>query len=326
MTAVKGIEFNEALELMNLDAPADIYELIFRAGQVREKYCGNKISTCAIINAKSGNCGENCAFCPQSVHSNSEIDVYPLKNSKEILSAASDAEKGHAHSFGIVTSGRAVCLEEEIDEICNAAEAINAETGIAPCASLGIVDRECLKRLKAAGINTYHHNLEASASYYPKICTTRTFEDNVNTLREAKAQGMSVCSGGLFGVGESNRQRVELFESLREIGVDSVPINFLNAIPGTPIEKMLKPLSALECLKIIAVARLMMPDTQIRVCGGREKNMRDMQSFIFIAGANAIMIGSYLTTNGRGVEDDMQMIIDAGMELAENGGCGIKNG
>ncbi len=324
MTAVKGIEFDEVLELMNLEAPADIYELIFRAGQVREKYCGNKISTCAIINAKSGNCGENCAFCPQSVHSSSKIDVYPLKSSKEILAAAAEAEKGHAQSFGIVTSGRAVCLEEEINEICDAARAITSETGIAPCASLGIVDRDCLKRLKAAGIVSYHHNLEASASYYPEICTTRTFEDNVNTLREAKAQGMMVCSGGLFGLGESNRQRVELFDSLRDIGVDSVPINFLNAIPGTPIEKKLKPLTALECLKIIAVARLMMPDTQIRICGGREKNLRDMQSFIFVAGANAVMIGSYLTTGGRGIDDDMQMIKDAGMELSADGGCGIK--
>lgn len=322
MSEVKGIGFSEALALMDLERSEDIYELIFRAGRVRAKYCGNKVWTCAIINAKSGNCGENCAFCPQSVHSSSEIDVYPLKSGEELLNGALEAEKGCANSFGIVTSGRSVSDEAEVETICSAIRDINSKTGIGACISLGTVSRENLERFKAAGAAAYHHNLEAAASYYPEICTSRTFDDNVNTLKDAMAAGLKVCSGGLFGLGESNRQRVELFESLRELEVPSIPVNFLNPIPGTPIESKLKELTPLECLKIIAVARLMAPTARIRVCGGREKNLRDMQSMIFVAGADAMMVGSYLTTGGRKLADDVRMVTDAGMEFATGVGCG----
>ena len=322
MNNVSGISVGEAVALMEQDAPSDIYRIIFRADAVREKYCGNKISTCAIINAKSGNCGENCAFCPQSVFAQSKIEKYPLKSSDALVEAALKAEADHAHCFGIVTSGRKVCERAEQNAICDAVRRISSRNKIGVCASMGTIDADFMARLREAGLQRYHHNLEASESFYPEICTTRTFADNVATLKLAKANGMTVCSGCLFGIGESNAQRVELLNALRELEITSVPLNFLNPLPGTRLDGKVAPLTALECLKIIAVARLMMPSSQLRVCGGREKNMRDMQSWIFAAGANALMIGSYLTTGGRNIESDLRMIRDAGMEIDPDGGCG----
>ena len=185
---------------------------------------------------------------------------------------------------------------------------------IKPCASLGILDLESLKQLKEAGLTRYHHNLETAGSYFKVICSTRNYEDQTDTVRNAKKAGLSVCSGGIFGLGESKGQRVELLETIRDMDVDSVPVNFLNPIPGTPLENM-KQLTPLDCLKIIAVARLMLPNTNIRICGGRECNLRDFQSWIFLAGADAVMIGGYLVTSGRDVKLDLQMIRDAGMRL-----------
>jgi biotin synthase len=169
--------------------------------------------------------------------------------------------------------------------------------------------------LKSAGLESYDHNLEAAASFYPQVCTTRTYQDNVDTLRAAQQVGLKVCSGGLFGMGESSAQRIELFDALRELGVTSVPINFLHPLDGTPLKNdNVAPLTPFECLRIIAVARLMLPTATLRICGGREYNLRDMQSWIFSAGANGIMIGCYLTTAGRKTEDDLQMIKDAGCQ------------
>ena len=185
-----GIDRNEAEQLMRENDPDTIHDLIHRAGQLRRKYFGNKVHTCAIVNAKSGDCGENCAFCPQSVHAHSKIDKYPLKSSGELVKKAIEAEHDHACSFGIVTSGRAVNAPGEIDEICRAVSEISRRKGIGACVSLGTVSRDFLEKLKQSGCGSYHHNLEASADYYPKICTTRTFADNVQTLRDAKAAGL----------------------------------------------------------------------------------------------------------------------------------------
>ena len=309
------IGFDEALKLIQTPDAA-MLELMSRANQVRNSYFGNKVAACSIINAKSGDCGEDCKFCPQSVHSDSEIATYPLLDSAEIINGARAAEADCAHTFGIVTSGRTIDQTAEQENIADTVSIIATETAIGPCASLGTVDEAFLIKLKASGLVSYHHNLEAAESFYPQICTSRTFKDNVETIKTAKRIGLGVCSGGLFGMGESLRQRIELFETLRELEVDSVPINFLNPIEGTPLKAgKLPQMSPFDCLRVIAVARLMMPTTTIRVCGGREHNLRDMQSWIFAAGANAMMIGCYLTTNGRDVAADMQMIKDAGMEL-----------
>lgn len=311
------INVDEALKWITTPDAA-IMELINRANKVRYANFGNKVVACSIINAKSGNCGEDCKFCPQSVHSNSEIEKYPLLDTAAILTKARTAENHGAYTFGIVTSGRAINNPADQASITHSVTAIADNTGIGPCASLGTVDEEFLLKLKAAGLVSYHHNLEAAESFYPNICTSRTFKDNVATIKTAKRIGLGVCSGGLFGIGESPAQRIELFDTLRELEVDSVPINFLNPIDGTPLKAGNPPkLTPFDCLRIIAVARLMMPTTTIRVCGGREYNLRDMQSWIFAAGADAMMVGCYLTTKGRNVADDMQMIKDAGMELEQ---------
>jgi biotin synthase len=199
-----------------------------------------------------------------------------------------------------------------LNTLCKAIARIVAKLPIKPCASLGILKEEELARLRDAGLSRYHHNLEAAPSFFPKICSTRGYEAQTGTVLAAKRVGLQVCSGGIFGLGESFAQRAELLEMIRSLDVDSVPINFLNPIPGTPLENA-KRLEPLECLSIIAVARLMMPQICIRVCGGRELNLRDFQSCIFAAGADSLMVDGYLVTPGRAVEADIQMICDAGL-------------
>lgn len=317
-----GISILEANELMALPDSA-VLDLVYRADKIRAKYRGNTVTTCAILNAKSGNCAEDCSFCPQSHKAESDIEKYPLNDSSLMLEKAKEASSKHAHSFGIVTSGTKVSNTEEKETIAKAVKDITQKTTIGACASVGIIDKDFMIQLKEAGMKSLHHNLETAKSFYQNICTTRTYEQNVQTIKDAQEVGLTVCSGGIFGMGESNEQRVELLQTLRELEVDSIPINFYNPVDGTALAAdRPKELTPLECLKIIAIARLMCPLTQIRICGGRERNLRDMQSWIFAAGADALMIGSYLTTSGRNVESDMQMIKDAGMRIAESGHCG----
>jgi len=184
------------------------------------------------------------------------------------------------------------------------------------CASLGVINEEQALALKEAGLQEFHHNLETARSFYPNVCTTRSYDENAASVRAAKSAGLRVCSGGIFGMGENNRQRIELAEELRDLGVDSIPLNFLNPIKGTKLENA-KPLRPIEILKIIAVYRLFLPDRDLKVAGGREANLRDMQSFIFFAGANSTMVGNYLTTKGRDAAADLKMIEDLEMEVVD---------
>ncbi len=311
---VAGISQEEAARLLadfSLDA---VLRLLQKASALRKLHSGDRISRCSIVNARCGNCGENCAFCAQSSRSKAEIKTWPLLDADEIFKAAEAAAAHGACNFGIVTSGRALNRDEELATLCEAISRIASSLPIKPCASLGILKESELKRLKDAGLVRYHHNLEASPSFFPQVCTTRGYDAQTDTVRAARRVGLEVCSGGIFGLGESFEQRAELLETIRSLDVDSVPINFLNPIPGTPLAGI-KRLSPLECLAVIAVARLMMPETGIRVCGGREVNLRDYQSWIFAAGADSVMVGGYLVTPGRSVEADMQMIRDAGLSL-----------
>ncbi|OGV56554.1 MAG: biotin synthase BioB [Lentisphaerae bacterium GWF2_52_8] len=311
---MRGISASEARELLEEKmGPAKLLSLLQRASELREKRCGNKLDTCSIINAKCGGCTEDCAFCAQSSSSKAEIEKYPLVSVETIFKAAAEASAHGAKNFGIVTSGRIVS-ERELDDICEAVRRIAASLPIIPCASLGILKEDSLIRLKESGLRRYHHNLETARSYFPQICGTRSYDAQTGTVLAAQKTGLEVCSGGIFGMGESFGQRVELLETLRSLNVTCVPINFLNPIPGTRLEGHCS-LSPRDCIKIIAVARLMMPDTGIRVCGGREKNLRDMQSWLFAAGADSLMVGGYLVTPGREVKLDMQMISDAGYSL-----------
>ena len=310
---MNGIDNREALALIE-STDAEMYALFNRANQVRIANRGTSVELCGIINAKSGLCPENCRFCPQSVHSDSKVDCYPLVSPEKMVSAARVAKEGRVDRFSIVTSGEAVEEAADIATIETAIARIGQEVGVAPCASLGLLSKETLLRFKAAGLTRYHCNLEAAKSFFGNICTSHKWEDSALTIRLAKSIGLTVCSGGIFGLGESLEQRVELLDQIRELDVDSVPLNFLNPIPGTPLENA-TPISPLECLKAVAVARLMMPEKNIRVCGGREHNLRDLQSWLLIAGVDGLMVGNYLTTAGRQVEDDLKMIADAGFNV-----------
>lgn len=314
MIIMDGISTEEALKIIEVEDRVQLLELFSRASKKREQHCGNKVTACSIINARCGGCAEDCAFCAQSKNSTAKIDYYALVSEDKIIKAAEKAVKDGAHHFGIVSSGRAVNVSKDMEVICRAVEHISKKLPISPCASLGISDKKSLRRLRDSGLARYHHNLETSESFFPKVCTTRTYKSQIDTVKDAKDAGLSICSGGIFGLGESRGQRIELLDAIRSLNVDSVPLNFLVPIPGTRMEKM-KELTPFECLKIIAVARLMMPDKTIRVCGGREYNLRDFQSWIFSAGADGLMVGGYLVTLGREVHADLQMIKDAGMVL-----------
>lgn len=311
-----GISAYQALKYLELEDFPDIMMLFKKAYEQKIKCSSNTVSACAIINAKCGSCPENCAFCAQSNRSKAKIDAYPLVSVETMVEQARKASEQGASRYGIVTSGRTVRKGKELDKICRAVSIIARDLPIKPCASLGILDLESLKQLKEAGLTRYHHNLETAGSYFKVICSTREYKDQTDTVKNAKEAGLSVCSGGIFGLGESKAQRIELLETIRELDVDSVPVNFLNPIPGTPLENM-RQLTPIECLKIIAVARLMLPNKNIRICGGRECNLRDFQSWIFSAGADAVMIGGYLVTSGRDEKLDLQMIMDSGMRLGK---------
>ncbi|HTP64056.1 MAG TPA: biotin synthase BioB [Geobacteraceae bacterium] len=307
------ISGEEALTL-TLTGGADLFFLFSEANRIKERFIGERVFLCSIINAKSGRCPENCSFCAQSAHFKTDTPVYPLIEEGRIIAGAMEAEANGASCFGIITSGAGIKTVDELDRICRAVRRIRAETNISPSCSLGIVDDSTAEALKEAGVATYHHNLETARSFFPNICTTHDYEADVETVRAAKKAGMKVCCGGIFGLGETAAQRVELALTLRELDVDSVPINFLNPIPGTPLERR-EPLHPLDCLATIALFRFILPDKKISVCGGREKNLRSLQSWMFFAGASGTMTGNYLTTAGTPPDQDLQMLNDLGLEV-----------
>ena len=307
------IDFNEAYKLITIDDSC-IFDLIASSNRIREKFKGKSISLCSIINAKSGDCTEDCVFCSQSIHYKTDIPEYPLISSDKIVEGARLAVTHSAHKFGIVTSGKGMDNGDELYRVCESIRSLKSETPIHRCASLGILSRDALIKLKEAGLQEYHHNLETARSFFSNICTTHTYDDDVETIMSAKEIGLRTCCGGIFGMGESIEQRIELCFTLKELDVDSIPLNFLHPIKGTKLENTpsLKPF---EILKIIALYRFMLPDKDIKIAGGREYNLRDLQSLVFAAGANSIMVGNYLTVKGRRYEEDLQMIKDMGLEI-----------
>jgi biotin synthase len=297
---------------------SDTFALFLGATRIREQFLGSGVHLCAIINAKSGRCPENCAFCAQSAHFATSAPIYPLVDEERIVAEARNAQESGSTCYGIVTSGTTV-KGEELERICGAIRRIRQETAISPACSLGIISEETAHALKDAGMVTYHHNLETARSFFPNICTTHDYDEDIATIRAVKRAGLRVCSGGIFGLGETPAQRVELAFTLRELAVESIPLNFLNPIPGTPLENA-SLITPQECLKAVALFRFINPDREISVCGGREKNLRDLQSWIFFAGASGTMTGNYLTTTGRAAEEDWQMLKD--LELTVTTCCG----
>jgi biotin synthase len=288
----------------------DILELFASANRIRNYYKKDSVDLCAIINAKSGACSEDCSYCAQSSRSAADVEIFPLLEKKIILEKAREAHRGGAKRFCIVTSGRKVSVKE-VYKIASIIPDIRS-LGLLPCATLGLLSTEELLILKDAGLERYHHNLETSEIFFPHICSTHTYGEKLETLMHVKATGLSLCSGGIFGLGENWGDRISLAFALREIDPDSVPINFLIPIRGTKLEGQ-KPLEPLEALKIISLHRFIMPAKQIRVCGGRIQTLGEFNSYIFLAGADGLLVGNYLTTHGRNYGDDIRLIQHLGL-------------
>ncbi|MDQ5987122.1 MAG: Biotin synthase [Syntrophus sp. SKADARSKE-3] len=306
----KGLTATEALDLF-IEGSGRPFRVLAAASEIREHFKGREIILCGIVNAKSGKCSENCAFCAQSSHYETDISAYPLKSAAQIVEEADEAGRGGAEMFGIVTSGKGIKSKKEWAEIFKAIEGING-LGMKACASLGMLDAEKAGALKAAGLFRYHHNLETARSYFSNICSTHDYEEDIETIRAAKAAGLTVCAGGLIGLGEGITHRIEMAETIRELGVESVPLNILNPIKGTPLARAI-PLPPLEILMTVAMFRFMLPDRDIKLCGGKEKNLRQLLPLSIIAGANSLMTGNYLTTTGRNSALDQEMIADLGL-------------
>ncbi|MFH0774996.1 MAG: biotin synthase BioB [bacterium] len=285
------------------------FELLFWANLIRERFKGKMIDTCSIINAKSGRCPEDCKFCAQSAHYKTEIPQYPLIDREKVAESAHSAKFSGAKHFGIVTSGRGLS-QNEIERVCKMIEAI--KTDISPCASLGRLTENYASQLKSVGLVRYHHNLEAGETFFAQIVRSHTYKERIESIEIAKQAGLEVCSGGIFGVGESWQDRIELAFKLRELEVDSIPLNFLNPVPGTPLGERER-LSPFEALRIVALFRFIHPKRDIKIGGGREVTLRDLQGWMYYAGANSVMIGNYLTTLGRPKEEDMRLIEDFGL-------------
>lgn len=298
-----------------IDLPEDRFgELVDLANTIKRARFGNKISLCSIINAKSGTCSENCSFCAQSAHHGADSPEYPLLPVEEIAEAASRMQKHGVTRFGIVASGKQVG-GKDLDGFAEAVRQV-AATGMAPDLSPGILDRAQLKTLKDAGLKGYHHNLETSASFFPSMCTTHAYTEDVNAVRAGVEAGLYVCSGGIFGIGESWDDRVELALLLRELKVQSVPINFLHPIPGTPLENQ-PVLPPEEALKIVALFRFLLPDRALRICGGRLTVFGDKRKAELLdSGASGLMVGDYLTVQGGSIQSDLDDINRAGLKPA----------
>jgi len=307
----KAIAREQAIALASLSGQ-DSFGLLSLANRIRSRFRGDTIDLCSIINAKSGSCTEDCSFCAQSSTSAAEISRFSLIDEEQVLQSAELARRGGARRFCIVTSGRRVS-KKELEYIASMVAGVRAQ-GLLPCATLGLLTNDDLGLLKNAGLLRYHNNLETSRRFFPNICTTHTWEEKVETIRAAKAAGLSVCSGGIFGLGETWEDRIDLAFALKELSPDSVPINFLTPIAGTLFEKHI-PLEPLEALKIISLYRLILPDKEIRVCGGRIQTLGELNAFVFFAGADGLLTGNYLTTLGRNFEDDRRLISHCGLRV-----------
>jgi len=299
----KGGKISREEALALYDEPLE--ELCRAADEIRKQFCRNGFDICTIINGKSGKCSENCKYCAQSAYYHTGAGEYPLLDTEEIVKQAKyNADRGVLR-YSIVTSGRAL-KDHEVEKMCEAVREIKRNADIEVCVSFGLLNEEQFRKLKAAGVSRVHNNLETSENNFPNVCTTHTFEDKVKAIKAAKAAGLSVCSGGIMGLGETKEDRVDMALSLRELGIKSVPVNMLNPIPGTPYENN-KRLTVDEMRRIVAVYRFLLPDASIRLAGGRGL-MEDKGEGCFLSGANAVISGDMLTTAGYMIETDMEMI------------------
>lgn len=311
-----SITKEEALQLVQIQPSAfslqHFFNLFSAANRIRETFRGNSVDLCSIVNAKSGACPEDCSYCAQSSKSKTEVLVYPLVKKDIVIDKAKEAKDAGVKRFCVVTSGRKIGKNELI-EIASMITDIRS-IGLLPCATLGLMDKEELSFLKESGLERYHHNLETSERFFPEICRTHTYHDKLKTIDAAKAVGLSICSGGIFGLGETWQDRIDMAFAIKELNVDSVPINFLIPVKGTSMgdRDFLHPF---EALKIISLYRFILPEKEIRVCGGRMQILGEFNSMVFMAGADALLTGNYLTTTGRTFKDDLRLIEQYGLRV-----------
>ncbi len=321
-----------ALENQQLDRPdllrlteavgEHVHEIMYWAHRVREQNFANKVRMCSIVPGKLGACAEDCKWCAQSIHSDTPqggCHAKPkLTSAEQMHTAARDAVANRATSLGIVNSGRRPS-DKDLAAVTEAATCITSDNqcDIETCASLGDLSADQAEKLAAAGVVRYHHNLETSRRHFPNVVTSHGYQERIETLANARQAGMKLCCGGLFGIGETWEDRVDLLLTIRdEVSPDVTPLNFLHPVAGTPLGDT-KPLGPMEILAIIAISRLALPMVDIKVAGGRSHNLGDLQSWIFYAGATSCMIGNYLTTAGRDAKSDLKMIDDLGLQIVK---------
>lgn len=291
---------------------AQLEPLCEAADQIRRHFCGNAFDMCSIINGKSGKCPEDCKYCAQSSHYSADTAVYPLLSTDEILREAKANAADGILRFSIVTSGKRLS-DQEVEQVCDSFRKIRETCGISLCASMGLLSQKQFKMLKSAGVVRYHNNLETSRRFFPHICTTHTFEDKIQAIRDARESGLTVCSGGIIGLGETMEDRIDMALTLRDLQIRSVPINVLNPIPGTPLEHN-APLPEDEVCRTAAIFRFLLPDSILRMAGGRGL-MEDQGRRVFRSGANGAITQNMLTTGGIAVREDRQLAEELGFEI-----------
>ena len=291
---------------------AQLEPLCEAADQIRRHFCGNAFDMCSIINGKSGKCPEDCKYCAQSSHYSADTAVYHLLSTDEILREAKANAADGILRFSIVTSGKRLS-DQEVEQVCDSFRKIRETCGISLCASMGLLSQKQFKMLKSAGVVRYHNNLETSRRFFPHICTTHTYEDKIQAIRDARESGLTVCSGGIIGLGETMEDRIDMALTLRDLQIRSVPINVLNPIPGTPLEHN-APLPEDEVCRTAAIFRFLLPDSILRMAGGRGL-MEDQGRRVFRSGANGAITQNMLTTGGIAVREDRQLAEELGFEI-----------
>ena len=289
-----------------------LLELLDAGFAVRERYFGRKVRLQMLQNSKSGACQEDCHYCSQSAVSTADIDRYGLLPMEQMVDGARRAAAARAQRYCIVISGRSP-LDREIAEISDAVRAIKRELPLQVCCSLGLLNQDQARELRAAGVDRINHNLNTSEAFHPAICTTHTFQDRLTTIRHARNAGLEICSGGIIGMGESDDDVIDLALALREVKPDSIPLNTLHPVPGTPLEHC-DHLTPQRCLKVLCLFRFLHPRTEIRMAGGREFNLRTLQPLALYV-ADSLFVGGYLTTPGQPAPEAWKMITDLGFEI-----------
>lgn len=308
----KSQKIEEYLKLYDLP----IEELIEISSKITSENFKNQVEFCSIISAKTGKCQENCKYCSQSVHYKTKIEVHPLLTVEEVKKAALSAKDNGATRFCVVTSGKKP-EEKDFSSLLKMVETVANIEGLHSCCSLGILDEQQAKLLKEAGAERYNHNLNTSRSYHKNICDTHSYEDRINTIKLIQSIGIEACTGGIIGMGETRKQRIELALELAELNPVSVPVNFLHPVKGTPMEKMKDIISEEEILKTLAIYRIILPKSLIRYAGGRSTRFsKEYQEMGIRAGVNALLVGNYLTTTGITPEEDKELVKKAGMSIS----------